>query len=148
MKYILNLSIFALLPFSITASSKNEKEIKIEQGATKTKSGLEYKIFKNGTGNAPKKGQTVVVHYTGWLYNNGKKGKKFDSSVDRNQNFRFELGIGKVIKGWDEGLSLMKKGDKALFIIPSNLAYGSNGAGDIIPPNAKLIFEVELLNIL
>lgn len=111
-----------------------------------TKSGLRYKIEKEGTGAEAKAGQKVKVHYTGWL-NDGKdgKGKKFDSSVDRGQPFMFTLGVGQVIKGWDEGVAGMKSGGKRTLYIPAKLAYGNRGAGSAIPPNADLIFDVEFL---
>ncbi len=114
---------------------------------TKTPSGLQYEDVKVGTGDSPKKGQTAVVHYTGWLWENGAKGKKFDSSVDRGQPFSFPVGQGRVIKGWDEGVATMKVGGKRVLLIPPDLAYGSRGAGGVIGPNATLIFEVELIDI-
>jgi peptidylprolyl isomerase len=100
-----------------------------------------------GTGATPKAGQTCVMHYTGWLYENGGKGKKFDSSVDRGQPFEFPIGAGRVIKGWDEGVATMKVGGKRTLIIPPKLGYGERGAGGVIPPNATLMFEVELLGV-
>lgn len=108
-----------------------------------TTSGLQYQEITEGTGATPQSGQTVVVHYTGTLTN----GTKFDSSVDRNQPFRFRLGIGQVIKGWDEGLSTMKVGGKRKLIIPAGLAYGPQAVGGVIPANATLHFDVELLDI-
>ena len=106
-----------------------------------TSSGLQYIDQKVGTVATAQAGQTVIVHYTGWLEN----GKKFDSSVDRGQPFSLPLGAGRVIKGWDEGVQDMKVGGKRKLIIPSSLGYGARGAGGAIPPNATLIFEVELL---
>ena len=114
---------------------------------TKTESGLQYRDIKEGTGEKPKKGQSCVVHYTGWLWQDDAKGKKFDSSVDRGEPFDFPVGAGKVIKGWDEGVLSMKVGGKRELIIPPQLGYGARGAGDVIPPNATLLFEVELLKI-
>jgi peptidylprolyl isomerase len=112
-----------------------------------TSSGLQITDSKVGTGAAPKSGQTCVMHYTGWLYENGAKGKKFDSSVDRGQPFEFPLGQRRVIAGWDEGVASMKVGGKRTLIIPPELGYGARGAGGVIPPNATLIFEVELLDV-
>jgi len=110
-------------------------------------SGLKYKDEVVGTGPVAKAGQQVKVHYTGWLDNNGKPGKKFDSSRDRNQPFEFGLGGGQVIRGWDEGVAGMKVGGKRILIIPAELGYGARGAGGVIPPNATLIFDVELLGV-
>jgi peptidylprolyl isomerase len=112
-----------------------------------TSSGLQIIDTKPGTGAMPRAGQTAVVHYTGWLSNNGAKGKKFDSSVDRNEPFEFPLGQGRVIKGWDEGVASMKVGGKRTLIVPPALGYGGRGAGGVIPPNATLIFDVELLGV-
>jgi peptidylprolyl isomerase len=106
-----------------------------------TPSGLKVEVIKEGTGPQAQSGQTVVVHYTGTLLD----GTKFDSSRDRGQPFKFRLGAGQVIKGWDEGVSMLKVGSQAKLTIPSDLAYGSRGAGGVIPPNAPLIFDVELL---
>ena len=108
-----------------------------------TPTGLKYTDLVVGTGAQPKAGQTVIVHYTGWLTN----GQKFDSSKDRNQPFSFTLGKKQVIAGWDEGLSTMKVGGKRRLTIPPELGYGTRGAGNVIPPNATLIFEVELLDV-
>jgi FKBP-type peptidyl-prolyl cis-trans isomerase FkpA len=110
---------------------------------TKTPSGMYYVQTKAGTGAKAEKGKTVSVHYTGMLLN----GTKFDSSVDRGQPFEFGLGQGQVIQGWDEGIALMSIGEKGILLIPSALGYGSRGAGGSIPPNASLVFEVELLGI-
>ena len=114
---------------------------------TKTASGLQYEDTVPGTGAQPKQGQTCVMHYTGWLWENGAKGKKFDSSVDRGQPLEFPLGQGRVIKGWDEGIASMKVGGKRNLLIPSSLGYGARGYSGAIPPNATLFFEVELLGI-
>ena len=112
-----------------------------------TASGLQIIDTKVGTGATPQSGQTCVMHYTGWLYENGAKGKKFDSSLDRGQPFEFPIGRGRVIAGWDEGVASMKVGGKRTLIIPAKLGYGDRGAGGVIPPNATLIFEVELLGV-
>ncbi|MEW5922548.1 MAG: FKBP-type peptidyl-prolyl cis-trans isomerase [Candidatus Zixiibacteriota bacterium] len=106
-----------------------------------TASGLKYIDIKVGEGKTPASGQNIQVHYTGWLTD----GKKFDSSVDRGQPFQFQIGVGRVIKGWDEGVMSMKEGGKRRLIIPPQLAYGERGAGGVIPPNATLVFDVELL---
>jgi peptidylprolyl isomerase len=112
-----------------------------------TPSGLQITDITVGTGATPKPGQTCVMHYTGWLYENGAKGKKFDSSVDRKEPFEFPIGQRRVIAGWDEGVASMKVGGKRTLIIPPELGYGARGAGGVIPPNATLIFEVELLQV-
>ncbi len=112
---------------------------------TTTPSGLQYEDTAAGTGAEAKSGQDVTVHYTGWLYTNGVQGAKFDSSKDRNEPFQFSLGAGMVIRGWDEGVAGMKIGGTRTLIIPASLGYGARGAGGVIPPNATLKFEVELL---
>ncbi|WP_394345090.1 FKBP-type peptidyl-prolyl cis-trans isomerase [Antarcticibacterium arcticum] len=115
----------------------------ISQGFEKTSSGLRYKIEEKGSGAKAEKGQTVSVHYKGML----PDGSVFDSSFTRNQPIDFKLGKGQVIQGWDEGIQLLHVGDKARFVIPSHLAYGERGAGGVIPPNATLIFDVELVAV-
>ncbi len=112
-----------------------------------TPSGLQYEDTVIGTGAEATRGQNVKVHYTGWLYNNGTQGAKFDSSKDRNDPFVFSLGAGMVIRGWDEGVAGMKIGGTRVLIIPAELGYGARGAGGVIPPNATLKFEVELLGL-
>ena len=112
-----------------------------------TPSGLKITDSMVGTGAQPQKGQTAVMHYTGWLYEDGAKSDKFDSSVDRGAPFEFVLGVGQVIGGWDEGVATMKVGGKRTLIIPPALGYGARGAGGVIPPNATLIFDVELLDV-
>jgi peptidylprolyl isomerase len=116
-------------------------------GEVTTPSGLRIIDVKPGTGPVPQAGQTVTVNYTGWLFVDGKKGKKFDSSLDRGQPFSFTLGQGQVITGWDEGLATMHVGGKRTLIIPPDLGYGASGAGGVIPPGATLIFEVDLLGV-
>jgi len=133
---------------------KVRKNNKVEQTGNKkmtrikTASGLEYEIIKEGSGKSPQKGDTVVVHYTGWLNKNGEPGEKFDSSVDRGKPFSFPIGMEYVIKGWDEGVITMKVGEKRRLFIPADLGYGKYGAGSVIPPDANLIFDVELLQII
>ena len=118
------------------------------QGKTMTtQTGLKFIDTTVGTGASPKAGQICVMHYTGWLSNGGEKGKKFDSSVDRGSPFEFPIGKQRVIAGWDEGVASMKVGGKRTLIIPPELGYGARGAGGVIPPNATLIFDVELLAV-
>ncbi len=112
-----------------------------------TASGLQYEDTIPGTGATAAAGQRVSVHYTGWLFNDGKQGGKFDSSKDRGQPFQFGLGAGQVIKGWDEGVQGMKVGGTRRLVIPAELGYGARGAGGVIPPDATLLFEVELLAV-
>lgn len=127
----------------VNAQTKRRRTPKSPAAAITTPSGLTYLITKKGTGRQPQTGETVVVQYTGMLTN----GVQFDSSRERNEPFAFKLGVGQVIKGWDEGFSKLRVGDHAILVIPSNLAYGSRGAGDVIPPDSKLIFVVELVDV-
>ena len=117
---------------------------------TTNPSGLQYEDTVPGTGEEATSGQRVKVHYTGWLYDptaDKERGKKFDSSKDRGQPFSFGLGHGEVIRGWDEGVAGMKVGGTRVLIIPAEMGYGARGAGGAIPPNATLVFEVELLGV-
>ena len=138
----------SLLTAPVLADEKApaEKE-KTESKMNRTPSGLQYEDVKEGTGESPKTGQTCVMHYTGWLWENNARGRKFDSSLDRGQPFEFVLGRGMVIKGWDEGVATMKVGGKRRLLIPPQLAYGPRGAAGVIPPNATLLFEVDLVGI-
>ena len=144
-RYILLFAAIATLCVQSCASGDNRKttypgaETNMEEVATS--SGLKYIDVVVGKGESPKQGSSVTVHYTGYLTD----GKKFDSSVDRKEPFQFVLGMGRVIKGWDEGVATMKVGGKRKLIIPPQLGYGSRGAGNVIPPDAELIFDVELL---
>ena len=137
--------LIALATIALIAVSLNPIHAQTGKRMT-TPSGLTIIDVKEGTGASPK-GKTAVVHYTGWLYENGQKGTKFDSSLDRNEPFSFPVGAGRVIKGWDEGVSTMKVGGKRTLIIPPQLGYGAQGAGGVIPPNATLMFDVELLAV-
>ncbi|HEX2977632.1 MAG TPA: FKBP-type peptidyl-prolyl cis-trans isomerase [Candidatus Babeliales bacterium] len=134
-------------PMKTEQTTSNQHEGKIQMSRTKTPSGLEYEIIKEGTGASPVVGKKVTVHYTGWLDDNGKPGTKFDSSVDRGEPFGFVIGVGYVIAGWDEGVESMKVGEKRRLFIPSKLGYGARGAGRSIPPHADLIFDVELISV-
>jgi FKBP-type peptidyl-prolyl cis-trans isomerase FkpA len=145
----LMMAALAVVTAIAAATSTPNHAIAEPQGSTMTTtpSGLQYEDTVVGTGATPETGQICVMHYTGWLYVDGKKGKKFDSSLDRGQPFEFPIGTGRVIKGWDEGVATMKVGGKRTLIIPPALGYGARGAGGVIPPNATLIFDVELLGV-
>jgi peptidylprolyl isomerase len=137
----------AALAFTATGTITMNDEASAQSAKPVTmSSGLQMTDTVVGTGASPA-GKTAVVHYTGWLYTDGAKGKKFDSSVDRKEPFEFPVGAGRVIKGWDEGVATMKVGGKRTLIIPPALGYGARGAGGLIPPNATLIFDVELLGV-
>lgn len=140
MKNMKKISLFllcALMSFAVMAASK----------PVVTPSGLRYENSQIGTGPEATSGKAVSVHYTGWLNAKGKKGVKFDSSVDRGIPFQFTLGAGEVIPGWDEGVAGMRVGGKRTLFIPSRLGYGPRGAGNLIPPNSDLIFDVDLLEV-
>jgi len=141
------LSLIAGLGVLAATGSLNHAAAQTAGKTMTTSSGLQITDTTVGTGASPKPGQTCVMHYTGWLYVNGMKGKKFDSSVDRGEPFEFPIGRGRVIKGWDEGVASMKVGGKRTLIIPPALGYGDRGAGGVIPPNAVLMFDVELLGV-
>lgn len=136
----------ALLTIFLTVSFMNISAQNIPSVQT-TDSGLKYSDQAVGTGRKVQKGDVVEVHYTGWLYTDEQKGRLFDSSLSRNETFCFKVGSGMVIKGWDEGLQGMQIGGKRTLIIPPELGYGARGAADVIPPNATLIFDVELVQI-
>ena len=154
-KYIMTAGIAAVLVFGIYATMYKQQtgaplmEQKQHDFVT-LDSGLQYQMLQEGSGKQAKAGDQATVHYSGWLYDANapeSKGKKFDSSVDRGQPFQFNLGSGMVIRGWDEGVALMKEGEKRRFIIPANMAYGNQAVGGVIPANATLIFDVELLKL-
>lgn len=135
--FVKQLSIIILVVLlAVTAGACKRK-------AQMTQNGVTWEVIKEGTGAAPQKGDSVSVHYTGWL----EDGTKFDSSVDRNEPFSYRYGRGQVIQGWEEAVATLKVGGKSKFTIPSDLAYGERGAGGVIPPNATLIFDIELLAI-
>ena len=137
------MAVFGVACGSDSNSVTNRLEVnKMADETVTTASGLQIKTLVEGTGDKAEPGKTAVVHYTGWLLD----GTKFDSSVDRGTPFEFPLGAGRVIKGWDEGVSTMNIGGKVELIIPPDLAYGPSGAGGVIPPNATLKFEVEFLD--
>ncbi len=137
---VLALAIAAAMPLLGRVGAATNQVIEMPNG-------LKYTDTKTGDGATATPGTKVSVHYTGWLYNNGAKGTKFDSSVDRGKPFQFTLGAHQVIPGWDEGVAGMKVGGKRTLIIPPELGYGARGAGGVIPPNATLMFDVELLGV-
>jgi peptidylprolyl isomerase len=143
---LLTLAAFAGAPLA-RPSAAQPSGTPMSAAFTTSGTGLQYKDTVVGTGAQPQTGQTCVVHYTGWLYENGVKGRKFDSSVDRGDPFSFPVGRRQVIAGWDEGVAHMKVGGKRTLIIPPQLGYGARGAGGVIPPNATLMFDVELLGV-
>jgi hypothetical protein len=142
---LLVIFLFSNCLFEVDAQTKTKRRraARISSAAVRTPSGLTYLITQKGAGRRPRTGETVIVHYTGTLTN----GVKFDSSRDRKEPFAFKLGGGQVIKGWDEGFAKMRVGDRAIFVIPPKLGYGSRGSDDVIPPNSTLIFIVELVDI-
>ena len=135
------------LTCGLTAGATNTFAAEAAGDVMTTASGLQITDTTVGTGASPAPGQTCVMHYTGWLFKDGVKGAKFDSSLDRGQPFEFAIGKGQVIGGWDEGVASMKVGGKRTLIIPPALGYGARGAGGVIPPNATLMFDVELLGV-
>lgn len=141
------LSLFVLVSCDQSSNDKNNRtKGTLSMTRTKTASGLSYETMQTGSGATPQRKQRVMVHYTGWLDDNGKPGMQFDSSVDRGKPFSFVIGVGQVIQGWDEGVMSMKVGEKRRLFIPAVLGYGAHGVGSI-PPHANLIFDVELLSI-
>jgi len=141
-------ALICALPAAHAAEPANAEAAARAGELVTTPSGLQYQDIKVGTGMVARVGAQAIVHYTGWLRNrDGSPGKKFDSSRDRDEPFQFVVGLGQVIPGWDEGVQGMKVGGVRKLIVPASLGYGSKGAGNDIPPNAKLIFEVELLGV-
>ena len=144
---MLNVRVAAVLSLFAAMVTTPFQTVHAQTGSRMTNpSGLQIIDTTVGTGASPA-GKTAVVHYTGWLYENGAKGKKFDSSVDHGQPFEFPVGAGRVIRGWDEGVATMKVGGKRTLIIPPEMGYGARGAGGVIPGNATLMFDVELLGV-
>lgn len=144
MKLIVSLlCLFSIYTFEVEAQTRRGRTPRSPSAATTTPSGLTYLITKKGTGRLLKAGDTVILNYTGTLTN----GVKFDSSHDRNEPLEFKLGAGRVIKGWDEGVAKLRVGDQAILVIPGKLAYGPKGIPNVIPPDATLIFIVEVINV-
>jgi len=143
--------IISLLSIPLVAACQQQGETQMSESIDSEEiSELQITDVVNGDGATAEAGQNIIVHYTGWLYAPGQpenKGEKFDSSVDRGEPFSFPLGAGRVIRGWDEGFAGMQIGGKRILVIPPDMGYGSSGAGGVIPPNATLMFEVELLDI-
>ena len=139
--------LFALFVLLLGSSGTTTVTAQVIGRSIVTPSGLRITDNKIGTGATPQAGQICVMHYTGWLYQNGTRGQKFDSSLDRGKPFEFVIGRRQVIAGWDEGVATMKVGGKRTLIIPPELGYGARGAANVIPPNATLIFDVELLDV-
>jgi peptidylprolyl isomerase len=144
---LLTLALVAALAGTFAAGIPTRAAAQTAGKTMTTQSGLQITDSKIGTGAEPRPGQICVMHYTGWLYRDGAKGEKFDSSLDRGEPFEFAIGKRQVIAGWDEGVATMKVGGKRTLIIPPQLGYGARGAGGVIPPNATLIFDVELLGV-
>jgi len=140
---LLSLCLFSIYTFEVEAQTRRGRTPRSASAAITTPSGLTYLITKKGTGRQLKAGDTVILNYTGTLTN----GVKFDSSHDRNEPLAFKLGAGQVIKGWDEGVGKLRVGDHAILVIPGKLAYGPNGIPNVIPPNATLIFIIEVLDV-
>ena len=140
---LLVIAVLASLVFFANQGKQTTSDVELGANAVTTGSGLRYEDLVVGTGAEATPGSLVSVHYTGWLAD----GTKFDSSLDAGQPFEFQLGTGGVIQGWDEGVAGMKVGGKRKLVVPSELGYGAQGAGGVIPPNAVLIFEVELLDV-
>ncbi len=138
--------LFAVVGLALSGAVFMTQDVNAQDLET-TSSGLQIRDVEVGGGEQVGTGRTAVVHYTGWLWENGAKGEKFDSSVDRGQPFAFPVGAGRVIAGWDEGVASMNVGGKRELIIPPDLGYGGQGAGGVIPPNATLLFEVEVLEV-
>lgn len=149
MQRALFLSVLGVLSAEPPATASKPAKQAATQGVPAmitTASGLKYVDVTPGSGGSPQRGQQCTMHYTGWLWINEAKGAKFDSSVDRGQPFTFTLGVGQVIKGWDEGVASMKKGGKRTLTIPPELGYGSRAMGNVIPANSTLVFDVELID--
>jgi len=140
---LLFLCLFSIFTFEVEAQTRRGRTPRSSSAAITTPSGLTYLITKKGTGRQLKAGDTVILNYTGTLTN----GVKFDSSHDRNEPLEFKLGAGRVIKGWDEGVAKLRVGDQAILVIPGKLAYGPKGIPNVIPPDATLIFVVEVINV-